>query len=142
MGVSTDAIIAYGMNLGEDWHSKVPWGEIEDDYGYTIDWEEWVADEAGVGYGTEATYEDRRAVLDAFPVEVIHHCSDEVPHLFLAVPGTKLRARRGYPERIEALEVEDGFDAGLEKVNAYLGTLSEWGIEDEEFGWYLFSYWG
>lgn len=145
MGVSTDAILAYGIDLGEEWHDKVPWGEEEDQdmeyWLYSLDPDRLDYDyEMASEEEREAVWAVRREFIADFPVEDIHHCSGDYPMLFLAVRGTKVRASRGYPKKIEMADLHvDPFVAGR-----FLARLKGWGIEFEveDLAWHLFSYWG
>lgn len=139
MGQSTDALIAFGFDLGED---------IEDFDVFTSDDEDLGIDEifdAHIGVvpykepGWVSHDEDEK-IRAAAPAELIRHCSGDYPMYFLAVPGTKKLARRGYPEAIDPGHME----VPAEKVSAFLEWCTKHGIEVPEEGphWHLFSDWG
>ena len=141
MGISSDAIIAYGIDLGEEWQDLVPWNE-EDGF------DDWYRARAGLpewedGMSPEessAFFAERRAVSETSPVADIYHCSYDYSMLILAVPGTELRAYRGDPKELPGL-----LDLDNEKVEAFRAALNEWGVlplKGEEPRWLLFSMFG
>lgn len=145
MGVSTDAILAYGVDLGEDMEG-VPWDYWQEGDG-PASLEDWVAESSGLVWQADFTAEEskahwakKRELVNAFPVEDIYHCSDSDPMLFLAVRGSVVTANRGYPERIEV------FPDIAPNIIGYVETLRGWGIdpycEATPAGWYLMSFWG
>lgn len=84
--------LAYGFDLGEEWQDEVPWGDVEDTDGYPIDFDTWLANEAGLGYDTGATYEDRKKVWEACPVRE----SGSAPgyaHRHVPLPTLRLHGR-------------------------------------------------
>ncbi len=136
MGVSTDAILAYGYNLNDDI-------EIDDKVeGYDIVYnmtDRLLASIVGftdVWTSEDTTYWDRkRAAQKLLGLEIITHCSFEDPLYFLATTSTW--ASRGYPERIESLDIDPTWDDKLTKALEILGIEPK-----EKFGWHLFSVWG
>ena len=144
MGVSTDAILAFGFDLGlEDEPPAFLQQEGED--APSLDFEEFIQQEAGIqyphgfGYGTpeyDAYYQAKKAAIEACPVDLIMHCSHEYPMYFLAVRGTESKAYRGSPTKVEAAPIEP----------AQVQAMREWcgahGIEWQEPAWHIFSMWG
>lgn len=142
MGVSTDAIIAFGFDLGEETPSFLkPNGDDES----SIEFEEFVTNEAGINYPDGFRYgtpeytaysEARDAALKACPVDVVMHCSYDYPMYFLAVRGTEVNASRGNPKKVEQQQID--FTA--------VGAMREWcknhGVEWQEPAWHIFSMWG
>ena len=134
MGVSTDAIVAFGFNLGEEWPDGL---KINDDDEDSTDFEDWIAEHLGLGdWQAEGYWERKREAVAAFPVDIITHCSYDYPEYFIAVRGTEQRARRGYPEKLEVPEV------GRAKIEAMREFCEKHGIEWEEPSWHIFSLWG
>ena len=112
MGVSTDAIFAYGVNLGEEMPPGMTteqWDDITDVWG------------------------DDEIAERGF--EVIYHCSGEYPMYFLAVPGTQLTAWRGSPKTVDSLSIES--DPLAQFINAMKGLE----VDVSEAGWHIFSMW-
>lgn len=144
MGVSTDAILAFGFDLGDDEDVSLAerFGADSEDF----DFGDWIAAQAGAVYpeghsGIEspeytAYWETRQAAIEACPVEVITHCSYDYPMYFLAVRGTESRAWRGHPQAVTTGEVAP------EKVAAMREFCEKHGIEWKEPRWHIFSLWG
>lgn len=132
MGTSTDAILAFGLDLGEELPDTLTQldPESEEDY---FDFDGWIWRRAGV---KDAEYKVRSKAVKAFPFDLITHCSYDYPMYFLAARGTEQRARRGYPS--EALMIE----ATPEQVQAMRDFCAEFGIEWREPSWQIFSLWG
>lgn len=160
MGVSTDAILAYGYDLGGDDEWKV---QEVDEYGGLLD-VGWVPDpETGEDFdliglaerqllgaaGFTETYEDGRkdyfarenAAKAALGVEFAFYCSDESPmHILAAKVHT---VARGYVGDAAALIDADAatrqeWDAKLASALHALG----WTPVQEKPKWLLVSYWG
>lgn len=131
MGTSTDAIVAFGFNLGEEWPESL---RVEDED--SPDFEDWIADQLGLGEWQEDGYwERKREAVAAFPVDIITHCSCDYPEYFIAVRGTEQRAHRGYPVRLEIPEIDTA------KIAALRQFCQQHGIEWEEPVWHAFSMW-
>ncbi len=159
MGTSTDAILAYGYNLGggeDEWHIQ----EADGEYGeWTSDWYD-PEDEDRDDFVTAAEqrllvaagftqtdwqadgYFDRKREAEArVGVELDTHCSGEYPLYFIA--AHKITARRGYAKDIdfaelEAMRIEQDWDSKLTKALQVLGMTPK----QERPGWFLVSYWG
>lgn len=131
MGTSTDAIVAFGFNLGEEWPEAL---RIEgEEY---PDFEDWIAEHLGLGdWQVEGYWARKREAVNAFPVEIISHCSGDYPEYFIAIRGTQQRASRGYPVKLETGEVDSS------KVQALREFCAQHGIEWEEPAWHAFSMW-
>lgn len=154
MGVSTDAILAYGYDLGsgEEWKVKetceygslnLPWYDPEDDdadfmeavekkllsaAGFTeTDWE---AD----GYFTR-----EREALATFGVEVVSHCHHDYPMFILA--AYSITSHRGWVGAVdlgELVELQEDADARLARALDALGLAPT----QEAPAWLLVSDWG
>lgn len=143
MGVSTDAILAFGFDLGlED--EKPAFLQIEGDDA-PEDFDDFIGREAGIVYPHGSGYPSpeytaysvaKKAALDACPVELIAHCSHEYPMYFLAVRGTETKAWRGSPQKVETLAIDDA------KVQAMREWCVAHGVEWQEPAWHIFSMWG
>lgn len=142
MGVSTDAILAFGFDLGEE----LPEAFSSDSSDASFEFDEWLQVRAGAVYpeghpGIDSveyrTYSDAcKAALDACPVDLITHCSYDSPMRFLAIRGTHKRANRGYPVAITTPEIPP------DAVAAMKAFCDEHGIEWQEPQWHIFSLWG
>ena len=147
MGVSTDAILAYGFDLGEEEDQSMAerfGAQVED--GESFDFEDWVAGRSGAVYPAghggidspeyRAYAAKRDAAIAACPVEMVMHCSYDYPMYFLAIRGTESRARRGYPQAVVAGEVAP------ELVASARAFCEAHGIDWKEPAWHIFSMWG
>jgi len=154
MGVNTDGSIMFGVVCPGD--AELPWETDEYDYidewwaevkGYVPKWEPFTKDgEWAEGFDEndprwDEEYEHKREWLAENPVPVSpeNYCSQNVPMYVLAVPGTVLTCRRGYPETIDpSLMVVDS-----EQVRALMDFLERYEIESDGIPrWLLTSYWG
>lgn len=146
MGVSTDAILAFGFDLGdeEDVTLAERFGAEEDDDSF--DFDEWIGKQAGAVYPAGyaginspeyvAYYEKLQAAIAACPVEVITHCSYDYPMHFLALRGTEARAWRGKPQTVQTEPPPP------ERIAAMRAFCEEHDIEWKEPQWHIFSMWG
>ncbi|UVD36529.1 hypothetical protein RCXUPER_111 [Rhodobacter phage RcXuper] len=140
MGTSTDAILAYGFDLGEDLSEHGDLARIDEEF----DGDEDAFFEAELGipaYGEPGrpSYDEIEKLKATLPVTLIRHCSGDYPMYFLALPGTKREASRGAPEAIEINSLRVSTDA----VTALMKWCEDHGIEVPEEGphWHIFSYW-
>lgn len=134
MGVSTDGILVFGIDLIDYEGCKyfdLPFADPDDD-----DFEHTIARLAGCKqYPEEGYYQEQRAAYDAQPLALVHHCSCDYPMYILALKGTETTAPRGYPAQIEALDTGDHTD-----TQALLEFARKYGIEGEP-KWLLCSMW-
>lgn len=142
MSTSTNAHIAFGIDLGED----LP--EFLED----IDFDDWVCEQAGItspdedfnhaGVDLWALYfEQRTKALKEYPVTLIRHCSDSCPMYILAVTGTHQYANRGYSSVLKPWTMEDSVTP--KQKEKFLAFLDEHNIFYENLPqWLLFSSWG
>lgn len=162
MGVSTDAVLAYGY-VWEDEFDLLADDESE--------WEEVIAAQRGINdpwtaYPQEIErlpYEERqrkgrewteahRAELDAwhaakkaiteeYGVEIDKHGSDEWSVPVVKIAGAGHTAARGYPHKLTAedLAVNPAWDARLQRFVADLHIDVS---EAKGPGWFLMSWWG
>ncbi|HEY5851270.1 MAG TPA: hypothetical protein VIT62_10960 [Lysobacter sp.] len=134
MGTSTNAILAFGFDIGEELpDSLLP--EDEDEF---FDFEEWLCGRLGLEW-SEGRDDDywlkRRAAIEAFPVDLVAHCSGDYPMYFLAVRGTESTALRGTPQRVQLTPPSEAAIICMREFCA------EHGIEWREPDWHIFSMW-
>lgn len=137
MGQSTNAIMAFGFDLGEELPESFTYededGEFEMDkflaQDFGIDMPEWTP-----GVGSEF-FDKERAAISKIPVEIIDHCSGDYPMHFLAVRGTENSARRGYPEKAPQRPIEQS------EIDALRAFCEKHDIEWQEPCWHIFSMW-
>lgn len=132
MGQSTNAILAFGFDLGElndaNWQVMLD-GKLADcDY----DVEAFLLDD----FGSDA---DCAQDITKVPIDIITHCSNDYPMYFLAVRGTKRVATRGHPTDIDTsmYGVENA-----EKQRAMKAFCNRHDIPWQEPKWHIFSMWG
>jgi hypothetical protein len=143
MGQSTDAILVFGFDVGEENPLQKVAGDDEDD---SPELDVILAARAGLVRPSTADYKapewtkywaEKEALEKASPLEIVRHCSGDYPMYIMAVRGTKTRANRGYPSVIDpaALAVTP------EKIEAAKALCAELGIEWQEPKWLLCSMW-
>lgn len=149
MGVSTDALLVWGFDLGEE--PEMPEGSLAgrylEDEDCPVSWEDTYAIAVGVKPPPDEFNDDTKEAFREFwpartkAVEeggcsIEHHCHHEVT--MYAVSACCYQAGRGDPLRLTASDLEVG--AGWEgKLRAFCEVM---GIPWQEPGWLLMSYWG
>lgn len=147
MGVSTNAILAFGFDLGEDLPEALVLAGSEDpdegdDERGSFDFETWVKrnrcdakepDHGDYSRDWPEYWEACRQAVRAVPFDLIAHCSYDFPMRFLAARGTQATAHRGSPEPVTFAE------ATPEQVAAMRAFCGEYGIEWQEPRWHIFS---
>ena len=136
MGQSTDAILFYGFLIDE-----------ENDYPFMgdIDVEDFISEKYGLAK-PDLPYDENKefyhehwkintALLKSIPVDINTHCSCDYPMYYVHIKSSKTTAYRGYPKKIDSLEVGIDWD---EQLQIFCNLT---GIEPKEFGWYLVSLW-
>lgn len=153
MGVSTNGQICFGVGFDDGF--EFPWEEYDD--GIHDWWREvqgfappvQIYDKYGEYLnGVEPSKEDESAYYDAkhkweeenpLPVELVNARSMSYPLWILAVAGTVVTARRGYPEEIfpATMLVTDS------RKEFLLDFCKKYGIDTNgaEPAWYLSSFW-
>jgi hypothetical protein len=126
MGVSTDGILVFGIDLDEEQP------EFMDGY------DDWWHFTDVVGGVEDADYAIRSKLREEFPVDLVQHCSYDYPMYILAVNGTERRNNRGY---LTEINPEDMI-IPQEKIDKFKAFCEEYGIEWQEPKWYLISMWG
>lgn len=153
MGVSTDAILCYGISFEED--TQFPWDEYEFE-----DW--WYYNRLGFS-PTEEIYDEYGEYLEGIaegdpriskyyqekrdfkqlqpecPYELVTHCYHDEPMYILALARTVLTANRGRPQQFDPSELVVTEVA----KQALVDLCIDYEIEAlAEPAWYLSSYWG
>lgn len=146
MGMSTDAILCFGVTVVGD--SQVPWSDREIE-----DW--WMTDVCGYKppfeiYDEEGDYlngisdeqigsyyraSDKFLGENPLPVEVVQHCSPDDYMWMITVPGTVQTAYRGYP-KVAKVETPDHDD-----ILKLIGFCDEYDIECIEQPTWLLASW-
>lgn len=142
MGTSTNATVAFGIDLGEELPEA--WRKDEEEGGF--EWAVLAAADSGVPppsgdyNGNDPAWPaywaaQRKAVAD-FPVTLVTHCSGDYPMYFLAINGTEVTASRGTPVKLDQQVVSRA------SVEAMQQFCLKHGIDWQEPAWHIFSYWG
>lgn len=129
MGQSTDGILVYGIQVSEE--EKPEFLGEHDDFEYFVCAELGLPSHGDEGYD----YKVIAAAVAEYPVTLVQHCSYEYPMYILAVNGTETTARRGYPQEIESLDVDQ------DRREALVAFAEKHGIDGEP-KWLLCSMWG
>jgi hypothetical protein len=144
MGVSTNALIAFGFDLGEELPEKMQELFIGGD---GFDFDKVVVIDTGIfapaeeySDATKEVYSEHWAAVrearERFPITIEEHCSGDYPMFFLAIARTVQSARRGCPEVMRKQEITE------QQITELRNFCVRWGIDWQEPDWYLFSYWG
>lgn len=154
MGTTTNGQICFGIALIEDY--EFPWADTHED-GVEAWWREQCGYKPSIELFDEhgaylngvkptaeaiAAYFSEQREFDAarpMPFELVNYCSSECPMYALAVPGTVITARRGYPEKIDPTAFVSDVDA--DKLSAFMAFCADMGIGNDP-DWMLTSYWG
>jgi hypothetical protein len=146
MGVSTDAILVYGIQLGSpEEGDELPWGEDTDIDAYVLERYgapkeiEFDEDEESEQYKRwRRRLDERREFEKTIPVEIDTHCSDDYTMYTLIIKESRKRASRGSPEAIDPDDMRRNHEWILDLKEA----CRKLEIEYEEPRWWLQSYWG
>ena len=157
MGTSSDGVLCFGIDFGEDY--EFPWdnykGDDSDEEGDIDDW--WMIQSGyipsveiynkegelieGVTTETEDEYWGHRRKFqeqNPLPVDLALYCSYDYPMYILAVKGTQSSACRGEVVEIENLDVDHDSKKTLEDFcDKYLDLDA-----DKIPKWYLCSLYG
>lgn len=160
MGQSTDAILCFGVDFGDE--HEFPW-ETEEEYfedwfynlhGLSTDalWAEyhaWAEEQGGASWreyeqvcpswkdALNDLYEQRKEALKSCPIEFVRHCSGDYPMWIVAVKGTVRTAYRGRPIEISIDSLTDCAEMEI-RAEAF---CAEHGIPFEDPQWLLASDW-
>lgn len=132
MGVSTDAHISCGIAFDEG--HEFPWGD--DDY------EDWWRSKHNPRGDSDLSFEECEAIDEAhpLPVEIVNTCSLSCPQYIVAIKGTVVEAKRGYPEMFSPQRLT--LRAQHSDVEAFMSFCETYlGIKHPNPEWFLSSYW-
>lgn len=154
MGVSTDAILAYGYDLGgaeDEWKIKetgeygclnLPWFDPEDDdAGFMDAVEKRLLAAAGfteTDWQVDGYFTREREALATFGVHLVSHCHVDYPMYILA--AHHITSHRGWVGRVDLpalVALQEDADARLARTVEALGITPT-----QEPGWLLVSNWG
>lgn len=140
MGQSTNAILAFGFDLGEELPESLQIAMEEDE---DFEWDRFLAEDSGVIYPDYGAYnvhgeyaQAEKEALAKVHIQVILHCSYDYPMYFLSIRGTEQTACRGYPRTIDTAMQGIG-----DQRQALKDFCTKHGIEYKEPQWYIFSMW-
>lgn len=129
MGVSSDGILVYGIDLGEERPAFLGEGAEFDDL---------LLQEGGQPkWGDDGfSWANKNAFLETQPADLTSYCSYDYPMYILSVRGTETNVARGYVKEISSLSVDAG------KRAAFIAWCEAHGIESPEPKWLLASMYG
>ncbi len=142
MGVSTDAILCYGIPFPEGY--EFVWREdgIDDWWPIQCGMDPKGEDESWLDfYKRQHEFEK----LHPIPALEIRHCSDGYPMYIIAAAGHSRYASRGYPAKIDTtiFNVSDEVRLALiEFCKKYCPPVENDEYPELEPAWYLCSFWG
>jgi hypothetical protein len=146
MGVSTDAILFWGIVYAED--DEIPeniddilsdiesvdeqiecprpeeyysWSRMKNDPEYAQLWDDW---------------RRRHDLWEQCRCDIGWHYSSDYPMYYICVNASRTRARRGYPQEITTITVEVDWES---KLKDYCVRLN---LPWHDPKWWLVSYWG
>lgn len=129
MGFSSDGILVYGIDLGEEKPEFLGEYEDMDDLLMTEGWQPQ--------YGEEGhDFKKQREFLERQPVDLTMYCSYDCPMYILSVRGTETSVSRGYVTEIASLDVD------VDKRAAFISWCQAHGIKNPEPKWLLASMYG
>jgi hypothetical protein len=153
MGVSTDAILFYGIAFDDG--IEKPWENDEINDGpeefyaarmgvclpdVEVDWKN--TDNTPEAYEAYKQYwDDKRDVNAASGVEIGYHCSSDYPMLYLAVSATHMCANRGYPKEVDTALVASDCDITAKWDKQLRDFCEIMELEYEQPKWWLVSNW-
>lgn len=147
MGVSTDAILCYGVPFPEGY--EFPWQTI-DSYDFE-DW--WLLKVCGLeprkdGEDFSTDYDRYRAFreVNPCPVTLVHHCSDSCTMYIIAARGYYKKAWRGKPQAIDTDSLtlaKEHRHAVIDFCNTHCQPTNSYDeLPEIDPKWYLCSWWG
>lgn len=144
MGVSTDGILFFGFDLGEDEENEWPWEEEDEDWENAylkrkgFETVPFTADGSPGRSKYESYYEKRKELLKECACTIGHHCSDSYGMRYVALKDHNMYAWRGEPKEVppQFLMVSNEEVSKLKEFCEFMGI--EWRTPK----WYLASYWG
>lgn len=147
MGVSTDAILCYGVPFPEGY--EFPWQTI-DNYDFE-DW--WLLKVCGLEpQKDDESFDDYYTRYRAFreanpcPVTLVYHCSDSYTMYIIAAKGLYKKAYRGEPKVIEPSFVnatDEQRQSVIDFCNTHCQPTNSYDeLPEIDPKWYLCSWWG
>jgi hypothetical protein len=139
MGVSTDAILAYGVELYDPDTTELPgwYDEDENEDGFVdaaLDRLRAAVGFTETDYTAEGFWTRQREADERVGVSIVAHCSGEYTMYLLA--AKEITASRGYPVRPD-MTVPDGADERIRWALEQLGMDT-----GQTPAWLLVSWWG
>jgi hypothetical protein len=143
MGVTTDAILFFGIDLGED-EGEFAWLDSEKD----LDASDYIAEKMGVPRpdceysGNEQLYsaywKKKREIMEQLGCDIDYHCTSELPLYYVYLTDFIITANRGYPEKVSQVTVRYPSEENIEKLKRFCELCD---IDWEQPSWHLASYW-
>lgn len=143
MGTSTDAKLAFGIDLGDELPEKMK-AYLDEEGDECFDWGEFLSslsdlqEPIGNDYQApewSAYWDKQSAFVKAFPLRMETHCSGDYPMYFLCINGTHIVASRGETVAVSTPDVSP------EKIAIMREFCDKYGIEWQEPTWQIFSLW-
>jgi len=144
MTISSDGILFFGIELGDDYDNEWPWEQVGDEE----EWEAFVAEKLGVKKpdvpyeGNEAVHsaywDAKRDIIKPLDCEIGLHCSYDHGMLYVALKSKNLTASRGSPQVV----TEDFMKITSEDIQKLKEFCKLAEIEWQEPKWYLTSLYG
>jgi hypothetical protein len=145
MSVSTNAIIAFGFDLGEEEDLPEQLSELLKEHEHETD--ECLAADHGIElpqYAIGCDYKEysagRESALVQLKINLIPHCSGDYTMYFLAARGPDKKANRGHPTALEPYDLNSE-KFGQEAIDAMRSFCERHSIEWQEPKWHIFSMW-
>ena len=141
MSVSTDGLLVFGVNYGEELPEAIEEiftkYEIEGHYRYSsYDFNDVVDQELGI-INKDMGYKEREEARKEYPVTLETYCHCEYPMYILSIPGTKYRCWRG-----DAIEVSpQDMILPQKKIDEFKKWMTDHNLPVKEPKWFLVSYW-
>ena len=140
MGISTDGILAFGVDLEEDWPPKLlEMYEDDEDGLLDFDLDEYILNlSEDFKRNLDMSWSKRCDIIKESPVEHVVHCSYEYPMNIFAVRGYAWNNHRGY---VEIIKPED-MVVPEDRVARFRKWMADVGVDDNEPQWLLASVMG
>ena len=144
MGQSTNAYLAFGIDLGDNDEIEWPAALQGDDGGEYPDLDSYIAEKAGLKKPPHADYAKpewgayftaKREAVEAFPFDLMQHCSGNYPMWVLGFRDTRQSAYRGDTTVVTMREIKP------EEIAALKAFCGELGLPWSEPDWRIFSLW-
>lgn len=161
MGVSSNACIAYGIDLQDEppfndgrddtdlaaylaikQGAVDPWPLVPDhiNYGPLDDFKKWEADNAEWRQQQEAWQAATKAAEEASPIVLEYHCSYEYPMYIIALKGTTRTAFRGDPVALPSDFTDLISEKAVTKAQEFCEEYELPAFDNPS--WLLYSMWG